>query len=117
MMSKNKEIIKSKIEDLKQKGSAVIFDIVGQYVQLVRAKPGMLYCEAVSHNFNPAVSKALEESFSAMGFKLDEKANYSRNYTVNTAEEINKLVQDINKIFTELYRLQPDAQMEVIEVE
>jgi hypothetical protein len=116
-MSKNTEIIKSKIEELKQKGSAVIFDIGGLYVQLVPFEPGKMYCEAVSHNFNPAVSETLKGSFSAMGFKLDEKANYSRNYAVNTTEEINKLVQDIERIFTGLYGLKPDAQMEVTEVE
>lgn len=115
-MSKNTEIIKSKIEELKQKGSAVIFDISNLYVQLVPFEQGKMYCEAVSHNFNPAVSKALEVSFSAMGFKLDEKANYSRNYAVNTTEEIDELVQDIESIFTELYGLQPDEQMEVTEV-
>ena len=116
-MSTNHEIIKSKIEDLKQKGSAVIFDIDGLYVQLVPSEPGQMYCEAVSHNFNPAVSKALEGSFSAMGFKLDKKANYSRHYSVNTKEEIDKLVQDIERIFTGLYGLEPNSQIDVTGVE
>jgi len=116
-MNTNKEILKSKIDALKQKGSAIIFDIAGFYVQLVPAEPGQMYCEAVSHNFNPAVSEALEKSFSVMGFKLDKGANYSRSYTVNLARDIDELVQDIERIFTELYGLQPDAQMEVTEVE
>jgi hypothetical protein len=100
-MSKNTEIIQTKIEALKQKGSAVIFDIGGLYVQLVPFEPGKIYCEAVSHNFNPEVSRKLEGDFSAMGFRLDEKANYSRNYAVNTTEEIDELVQDIERIFTD----------------
>lgn len=116
-MSTNYEIIKSKINELKQKGSAAIFDIGGFYVQLVPSEPGQMYCEAVSHNFNPAVSEALNGSFSAMGFKLDEKANYSRSYAVSTIQEVDKLVQDIVKILTNLYGLEPDAEMEVTEVE
>jgi hypothetical protein len=116
-MASNNEIIKSKIEELKKTGDAVIFDIGGLFVQLAPAGVGELYCEALSHNFNPAVSPALEGSFAAMGFKLDNGANYSKTYPVKTVQEIDKLVQDIERIFRELFRADENAQMEVIDVE
>ena len=116
-MSSNNEIIKSKIEELKQTGNAVIFDIGGLFVQLAPAGEGEMYCEALSHNFNPAVSPALEGSFAALGFKLDKGANYSKTYPVNTVQEIGKLVQDIERIFQELFRMYENAQIKVIDVE
>ena len=116
-MASNNEIIKSKIEELKQTGDAAIFDIGGLFVQLAPAGAGEMYCEAVSHNYNPAVSPALEGSFAAMGFKLDKDANYNRTYNVNTIQEIDKLVQDIERIFRELFRADDNAQLEVTDVE
>lgn len=116
-MSTRTEIIKSKIEELKQKGSAVIFDIGGFYVQLVSSEPGQMYCEAVSHNYNPAVNDALEGSFSAMSFKLDKGTNYCRTYAVSTVQEVDMLVRDIERVFTELYGLAPDKKIDVSEIE
>jgi hypothetical protein len=116
-MATNNEIIKSKIEELKQTGDAAIFDIEGLFVQLAPAGAGEMYCEALSHNYNPAVSPALEGSFAAMGFKLDKGGNYSRIYSVNTIQEIDKLVQDIERIFRELFRVDYNAQIEVMDVE
>ena len=74
-MAANSEIIKSKIEELKQTG------------------------------------------FTAMGFKRDKGANFSRTYSVNTIQEIDKLVQDIERIFRELFRTDDYAQIEVTDVE
>ena len=74
-MAANSEIIKSKIEELKQTG------------------------------------------FAAMGFKLAKGANFSRTYSVNTIQEIDKLVQDIERIFRVLFRTDDYAQIEVTDVE
>jgi hypothetical protein len=87
------------------------------FIQLAPAGEGEMYCEALSHNFNPAVSPALEDSFATMGFKLDKGANYSKTFPVNTVQEIDKLVQDIERIFKELFRTDENAQIEVIDVE
>lgn len=116
-MSSNTGIIKSKIEELKQTEAAAIFGIGDYYVQLAPAGQGEMYCEALSHNYNPAVNAALEGSFAAMGFRLEKDANYSKVYPVNTAQEIDMLVNDIERIFIELYRTDYNAHMEVTDVE
>jgi hypothetical protein len=116
-MSANSEIIKSKIEELKQTGSAAIFSISDYFVQMALSGDGEMYCEALSHNYNPAVSPALEGSFAAMGFKLDKGANYSRVYKVNTDQEIDEMVQDMERIFRELYAADELTPMEVTDVE
>ena len=116
-MASNYEIIKSKIEELKKTGNAAIFDIGGFFTQIAPAGADKMYCEAVSHYYNPVISPALEGSFAAMGFRLDKEANYSRVYSVNTVQEIDELVQDIERIFREFYCMNDNAQIEITDIE
>ena len=115
-MNVDKNIIKSKIEELNQTGSAAIFEIGEHYVQLAVNSPGEMICEAVSHHYHSAINISLESSFAAMGFHLEEGGNYSRVYSVKTDEEIGKLTDDIEKIFKDLYHADESAPFAVTDI-
>ncbi len=116
-MNVDKNIIKSKIEELIQTGSAAIFEIGEHYVQVAVNSPGEMICEAVSHHYHSAIDISLESSFAAMGFHLEEGGNYSRIYSVTTDDEINRLSEDIEKIFRDMYRADENAPFAVTDVE
>jgi len=112
----DKNIIKSKIEELNQIGSAAIFEIGDHYVQLASVSRGMVKCEAVSHHYHSAIDISLESSFTAMGFHLEEGGNYSRVYMINSESEVEKLTSDIEKIFKDLYHSDENAPFAVTDI-
>lgn len=116
-MNLDKNIIKEKLGEICTGGAAVVFEIGGHYVQLAAIEPGRLYCEAASHHFHSGIDIELEASFAAMGFHLEEAGNYSRAYPASTAEDLEKIADDMEIIFRDLYHADSSAPFEVNDVE
>jgi len=116
-MNYDKNIVKDKLEEICRNGAAVVFEIGGHYVQLAAVEPGRLYCEAASHHFHSAIDIGLEASFAAMGFHLEEGGNYSRAYPASTAGDLEKIVDEMELIFRDLYHADSSAPFEVNDVE
>lgn len=116
-MNLDKNIIKEKLGEICKAGAAIVFEISEHYVQLAAAEPGRLYCEAVSHHFHSGIDIGLEASFAAMGFHLEEGGNYSRAYPAATPEDLDKIADDIEVIFRDLYHADSTAPFEVNDVE
>ena len=116
-MNLDKNIIKEKLQEIIQNGTAVVFEIAGHYTQLAASDPGRLYCEAASHHFHSAIDIGLEASFAAMGFHLEEGGNYSRVYPASTDEDLDKIAEDMEIIFRDLYHADSSAPFEVNDVE
>lgn len=116
-MNYDKNIVKDKLEEICGNGTAVIFEIADHYVQLAAIEPGTLQCEAVSHHFHAAIDIGLEASFAAMGFHLEEGGNYSRVYSASTQEDFEKIADELEIIFRDLYHADSSAPFEVNDVE
>jgi hypothetical protein len=116
-MNADKNIIKEKLQNLVDTGGeAVVFALGDYYVQAANAAPGELYCEAVSHHYHSSIETSLESGFIAMGFHLEEGGNYSRSCRAGSPDEIDKIADDIVKIFSDLYRAGDNEPFEVTEM-
>jgi hypothetical protein len=116
-MNADKNIIKEKLQSLVDSGGeAVVFALGDYYVQAANAPSGGLYCEAVSHHYHSSIDTSLEGGFIAMGFHLEEGGNYSKNCPVSGPADIDKLSDDIVKIFRDLYRAGDNEPFEVTEM-
>jgi hypothetical protein len=116
-MHLDKQIIKEKLSDIILTGSAAVFSIGDHFVQLAAQSPTVLYAEAVSHHFHSGLGIGLEASFAALGYKLEEGGNYSKVYTINTGDDIDKITDEIEIIFRDYYHASPTAPFEVDDVE
>lgn len=116
-MNADKNIIKEKLQSLVNSGGeAVVFALGDFYVQVANTSKGMLYCEAVSHHYHSSIDTSLESGFIAMGFHLEEGGNYSKSCQTGTPDEIDKIADDIVKIFSDLYRSGDNEPFEVTEL-
>ena len=100
-MAADKQIIINTINWILNESSAAVFAIDEHYVQAAVTLP---------------VDIGLESAFINMGFHLEEGGNYSRRYYTADAAVVEKLADDIVKIFEELYRSDPAKPFEVTEL-
>ncbi len=115
MAADKQEIINSLNYILKESG-AVVFAIGEHYVQAASTLPDEIYCEAVSHHYHSAINIGLESSFLNMGYVLQEGGNYSRRYNAGDNSAIEKIADDIIKIFGELYISDHTLPFEITEL-
>jgi hypothetical protein len=71
----------------------------------------------IARQFHSAIDIGLEASFAAMGFHLEEGGNYSRVYPASTVEDLDKIAEDMEIIFRDLYHADSSAPFEVNDVE
>src|SRR5690242_1151790 len=103
-MAADKQIIINTLNWVKSEGGAAVFTIGDHFVQAASIQPSEMYCEAVSHHFHTSLDINLESSFIGMGFLLAEGGNYNRKYYTGDEGSIEKLADDIVKIFNDIYR-------------
>ncbi len=116
-MNADRNIIKEKLQQLIDSGGeAIVFALGDYYVQAANSKPGELYIEAVSHHYHSSIDTTLEGGFIGLGFHLEEGGNYSKSCHVGGADDIDKLADDIVKIFRDLYRAGDNDPFEVTEM-
>lgn len=115
-MTADKQIITNTLNWILNENSAAVFAIDEHYVQVAVTLPGEIYCEAMSHHYHTAIDIGLESAFISMGFHLEEGGNYSRRYSTADTAVVEKLADDIFKIFEELYRSDPAKPFEVTEL-
>lgn len=115
-MAADKQIIINTLRWILNENSAAVFAIEEHYVQAAVTMPNEIYCEAVSHHYHSAIDIGLESAFINMGFHLEEGGNYSRRYYIGDAAVVEKLADDIVKIFEELYHSDPAKPFEVTEL-
>lgn len=116
-MNLDKQIIKEKIADILLAGTAAVFTIGDHFVQLAAQSNDTIYAEAVSHHFHERLGIGLEASFVSLGYKLEEGGNYSRIYPAASGDDIDKITNDIEHIFRDLYNASSTAPFEVDDVE
>lgn len=116
-MNLDKQIIKEKITEINQTMAAAVFSIGGHFVQAAAQGSGQIYAEAVSHHYHSGLGIGLEAGFAAMGYNLEEGGNYSRVYSINTEGGIDKIADDFEYIFKNLYNADPNLPFEVEDVE
>ena len=115
-MAADKQEIINSLNYIKKESGAVVFAIGDHYVQAASTMPDEIYCEAVSHHYHLAINIGLESSFVQMGFLLQEGGNYNRKYSVKDDTAIEKLADDIVRIFNELYISDHTLPFEVTEL-
>ena len=115
-MAADKQIIINTLNWVKSEGSAAVFTIGDHFVQAASILPYEMYCEAVSHHYHASLDIHLESSFVQMGFLLAEGGNYNRKYYTGDEAAIEKLADDIMKIFGEIYRSDINLPFEVTEL-
>lgn len=115
-MAADKQIIINTLNWIKKEGGAAVFEIGDHFVQAASTIPSEMYCEAVSHHYHSAISMQLENSFTQMGFLLQEGGNYSRNYFAGDDKAVENFANDIMKIFEELYHSDINMPFEVTEL-
>ena len=116
-MNLDKQIIKEKISDILISGSAAVFSIGDFFVQAASTDKDKIYAEAVSHHFHAGLNIGIEASFAALGYHLEEGGNYSKIYTVNTGDDIDRITNEFEIIFRDYYHANPAAPFEVDDVE
>lgn len=115
-MAADKQIIINTLRWIINENSAAVFAIDEHFVQAAVSLPNEIYCEAVSHHYHSGINIGLESAFIEMGFHLEEGGNYSRRYYTADAAMVEKLADDIVKIFEELYHSDPSKPFEVTEL-
>jgi hypothetical protein len=115
-MAADKQIILNTLNWIKREGGAAVFAIGDHFVQAAATLPDEIYCEAVSHHYHSSLDIQLENAFTHMGFVLQEGGNYNRKYYSGDAGSIEKLADDIMKIFNELYHSDINLPFEVTEL-
>ncbi len=115
-MAADKQEIINSLNYIRNENGAVVFAIGEHFVQAASALPDEIYCEAVSHHYYSGINIALESSFINMGFLLLEGGNYSRKYHAVSDADIEKIADDILKIFNELYISDHTLPFEVTEL-
>lgn len=115
-MAADKQVILNTLDWVKTNGGAAVFAIGDHFVQVASTLPDEIYCEAVSHHYHSSLDIQLESAFIQMGFLLQEGGNYNRKYYSGDEASVNKLADDIMKIFNELYRSDINLPFEVTEL-
>lgn len=116
-MNLDKQIIKEKLSEISQNGSAAVFSIGDYFVQAASHEAGKIYAEAVSHHYHSGLGIGLESGFASLGYKLEEGGNYSRVYPVGSSQELDKIADDFEYIFKNYYITDPSLPFEVEDVE
>jgi hypothetical protein len=116
-MNLDKNIIKEKLKEIQQSGSAVIFTVGEYFMQAAGHSPDTMYVEAVSHHFHSGLNIGLEAGFASLGFKLEEGGNYSKAYPVNSEDDLDKIAGEMETVFRDYYNADPSAPFEVEDVE
>lgn len=111
-MIKNSEILSKKLQILSENSGSLIFSIGDYYVQFFKTKAEKnIHFEAVSHYFLDIISKDLKKEFSDLSFSIDD-GNYYKTVDIENAKSI---VDDVQKIFKDIYKVNYDKKFDIKE--
>lgn len=112
-MQTNSTIVLDKLQSLANSSGFIIFSIDDYFVQFMKAFPSdaFIIFEAVSHNHLIKVPKSAKEKFSALNFSI-ARDNYEKEIR---SDAVNNAVEEVRKIFTEIYQVDYDKPFQLTE--